>query len=140
MESGMQPTVRRVVLAGLVAAAGQAAAQGGSAVTGVEWSAEEVLGEALAPSASVTLLLDGQGRAAGTSGCNRYTGPVEIGSGTMRFGLLAGTRMACPEPLMALEQKVFRAFETTRLFTLDGSRSKMRLMDQAGSTLMVLTR
>jgi heat shock protein HslJ len=136
----MEKVLRRAVLAGAIAAAGPAAAQGGSAVTGVEWSAEEVLGEVLPPDAAVTLLLDGQGRAAGRSGCNRFTGGIEIGNGTMRFGLLAGTRMACAEPLMALEQKVFRVFETTRLFTLDGSRSKMRLMDEGGTTLMVLTR
>lgn len=117
-----------------------AGAQAGSAVTGIEWTAEAVLGGGVPDNASVTLLLDGQGRAAGRSGCNRYTAGVEIGSGTMRFGPMAGTRMACAPALMDLEAKVLRAFEATRLFVLDASRSKLRLMDEAGATLMVLSR
>lgn len=115
-------------------------AEGPSAVTGIEWAAEEVLGEILPDSAGVTLKLDGQGRAAGNSGCNRYVGSVEIGDGTMRFGPLAGTRMACPPPQMALEMKVHRALEATRLYVLDASRSKMRLLDDTGTTLLVLAR
>lgn len=118
----------------------RAAAQAASALTGVEWSAEEVLGQTVPDGAAVTLLLDGQGRAAGRSGCNRFTGGVEIGSGTMRFGQMAGTRMACPEPLMELEQRVLSALQGTRLFTMDGSRSKLRLLDEGGTTVMVLTR
>jgi putative lipoprotein len=128
------------VAAGLGAAAGSGLAQGGSAVTGIEWTAEDVLGGGVPDSAEVTLMLDGQGRAAGRSGCNRYTGAVEIGDGTMRFGPIAGTRMACPPALMDLEQKVFRALEATRLFVLDASRSKLRLMDEAGQPLLVLAR
>ena len=136
--------LRRLLLALLLAlllgGPGAAWAQGGSAVAGIEWSAEEVLGGSVPDGAQVTLLLDGEGRAAGRSGCNRFAGQVAIGDGTMRFGPLAGTRMACVPALMDLEAKVFRALESARLFVLDGSRSKLRLMDEAGATLMVLTR
>jgi putative lipoprotein len=129
---------RRGVVAALLLATG-AAAQG-SAVTGIEWAAEEILGHAVAPGVEVTLTLDGAGRAFGRSGCNRFTGGATIGDGTLRFGQMAGTRMACPEPQMQAEQATLDAFTRTRLFVLDGSRSKLRLMDEAGATLMVLSR
>jgi putative lipoprotein len=131
-------TRRMILAAGLVAGGGTARAQG-SAVTGIEWAAEEIGGQAVPQGVEVTLTLDGT-RAYGRSGCNRFTGEAALGSGTLRFGEIAGTRMACAPPAMDVEQSVYGAFERTRLFVLDGSRSKLRLMDEAGATLMVLSR
>jgi heat shock protein HslJ len=130
-------TRRMILAAGLVAGSGARAQQ--SAVTGIEWAAEEIAGQPVPPGVEVTLTLDGA-RAFGRSGCNRFTGEASLGSGTLRFGEVAGTRMACPPPAMAVEQAVHAAFERTRLFVIDGSRSKLRLMDEAGATLMVLSR
>lgn len=137
---------RRSVLAGV--AAGSTAAWGGardaaaqgSAVTGIEWTAEELLDAPIPAGVTVTLTLDGQGRAYGSSGCNRFTGGAQLGDGTLRFGMMAGTRMACPEPQGSTEDRVHQALARVRLFTLDGSRSKLRLRDEAGATLMVLAR
>ncbi|WJF92161.1 META domain-containing protein [Paraburkholderia bonniea] len=39
---------------------------------------------------------DGQRRASGYSGCNRYMGMYTLKDGKLSFGPLAGTRMACP--------------------------------------------
>lgn len=132
---------RRSILAGGAAAcvAGGAAAQA-SSVTGIEWTAEEILDTPVPTGVVVTLTLDGQGRAFGSSGCNRFTGGAELGDGTLRFGQMAGTRMACPEPQGTTEARVFQAFGRTRLFTIDASRTKLRLRDEAGATLMVLAR
>jgi heat shock protein HslJ len=38
---------------------------------------------------------NGQRRASGFSGCNRYTGTYTLKNGLLTFGQLAGTRMAC---------------------------------------------
>nr|WP_246356001.1 META domain-containing protein [Paraburkholderia humisilvae] len=46
----------------------------------------------------ITLTLstaNGQRRASGFSGCNRYTGSYMLRNGTLSFGQLASTRMAC---------------------------------------------
>ncbi|CAB3766758.1 META domain-containing protein [Paraburkholderia solisilvae] len=48
--------------------------------------------------APLTLTLstaNGQRRASGFSGCNRYTGTYTLRDGKLSFGPLAGTRMAC---------------------------------------------
>ena len=52
----------------------------------------------------VSLAYDG-GRFAGSSGCNRYSATVTAGAapGAVQVGLLAGTRMACPDPQSAVE-------------------------------------
>ena len=50
-----------------------------------------------------------EGRAAGFSGCNRFTGSytvsdVSANSGALTFGPIAGTRMACPQGRGDIEQ------------------------------------
>jgi heat shock protein HslJ len=58
-----------------------------------------------AESEPVVTLAYESGRFTGTSGCNRYSGGVEAGDlpGVVKVGLLAGTRMACPEPQSSVE-------------------------------------
>ena len=48
-----------------------------------------------------------EGRLAGASGCNRFTAGVEAGetAGDLVVGPAAGTRMACPEEQMAVEDR-----------------------------------
>ena len=55
---------------------------------------------------AVTLAYDA-GRFSGTSGCNRYTGGVTEGTtaGELSVGLLAGTRMACPDAVASVESR-----------------------------------
>lgn len=76
-------------------------ADGSWVVTGLE------MGSGLRPplpGTRLTLSVEG-GRVWGSSGCNRFTGPVtELDEGRLAFGLLATTLMACPEPVMAQEQ------------------------------------
>ena len=113
------------------------------AVEAVEWRAEEVLAEPIPDTLQVTLQLEA-GRAFGRGGCNRFTGGVDLAPadatrGSLRFGAIAGTRMACPPPQMALEQKVFAAFEATTAYQVDAT-GRLRLLDAAGATLMVLVR
>jgi heat shock protein HslJ len=41
------------------------------------------------------------GRLSGTGGCNSMSGPYKVVDGTLALGPMAGTEMACAEPLMA---------------------------------------
>lgn len=52
----------------------------------------------------VTIAFLADGKVGGFSGCNQYTGSYAIEGGhSLSFGPLAGTRQACPPPLMELE-------------------------------------
>lgn len=52
----------------------------------------------------VTITFQPDGQVGGYSGCNQYTGSYTIEGGrALSFGPLAGTRQACPPPLMELE-------------------------------------
>ncbi|MGO4303118.1 META and DUF4377 domain-containing protein [Cupriavidus sp. RAF12] len=53
-----------------------------------------------------------QGTVSGTSGCNRFTGGYGKTTTGIRFDRIAGTRMACPGPRMALEAALLKAMQS----------------------------
>jgi len=58
---------------------------------------------------AITAIFDEQNRVSGSSGCNRYTGPVTWEQGNISIGAVAGTRMMCSDPLvMAQESRYLR--------------------------------
>ncbi|MFP4274492.1 MAG: META domain-containing protein, partial [Paracoccaceae bacterium] len=74
-------------------------------LTGPEWVVEDIGGTGLIDGSRVTIAFDRDGRASGRATCNRYTGTAELSGEGLRLGPLAGTRMACPEALMAQERR-----------------------------------
>jgi len=60
------------------------------------------------PQPAITLTFDGgdQGTSivAGSSGCNRFTGPWRQDGRSLKLGPFAGTQMACPSAIMVVEQ------------------------------------
>lgn len=60
------------------------------------WVAESVAGKPVTPPGAITLTF-GNGQAGGSSGCNSYSGGVTVKDGTIKFGMLASTMMACLE-------------------------------------------
>ena len=84
---------------------------------------------------AVTLDLSEEGRAAGFDGCNRYFGEfrVEYGHQIVQ-GPMASTMMACPDPLMGLEQAYLTNLgEAVRLFRRDG---RLELENDSGVLLV----
>ena len=73
-------------------------------------------------------------RVTGSGGCNRFSGTFEAGMGSLTFGPLAGTRMACPS--LDRETAFLRALEGTKRFRLAGRQ--LDLEDAAGVVLMEL--
>jgi putative lipoprotein len=68
-----------------------------------EWQVTMLDGRALTAGDRVTMQF-AEGRVAGVSGCNRYTGPLVLGDeNVIGFGLLATTRMACPGEAATIE-------------------------------------
>jgi heat shock protein HslJ len=93
-----------------------------------------------AADAPITLVLstaNGQRRASGFSGCNRYTGTYMLRDGKLSFGPLAGTRMACASAGGKLESDYLDA-----LAHVDKSGVQMRapqelqLITASGDTLV----
>ena len=87
--------------------------------------------------AEVTLTFQ-NGAAGGKSGCNRYQSAVTVGDDSLVFGPALGTKMACPPPLMEIEDKYLRALDAVALWrTTDDT---LELRDSAGQTTLTFAR
>ena len=107
---------------------------------GTRWRlAEFDAGEAVPEAIEITAEFR-QGGIAGRSACNRYTGPVaiDLGAGTIRFGALVSTKMACPQPQMESETRYLGALERAGGISLEPGRLTIQAADEAGgrSTLL----
>jgi len=70
-------------------------------------------------------------RVAGSGGCNRIAGTYEAGPGTLRFGPLISTKMACPG--VDMEAPFLRALHEVRAYRVHGR--VLELMDDRGQLL-----
>jgi heat shock protein HslJ len=62
-----------------------------------------------------------QGKTAGNTSCNRFAGSVEIGNGTIKFGALASTRMACVDDQVSMQEANYlKALDAATRFELHG--------------------
>jgi heat shock protein HslJ len=100
------------------------AATTGPVIRDREWALRELDGQPLDSAALAsppTLLLSSAGtRASAFAGCNRLTGSYTLGSGTLEFGPLALTRMACPS--MDLETRYTAALASVRQYRVEGTQ------------------
>ena len=89
----------------------------------VEWRLV-VLGNATVPALpggrQPSFRLDhAQKRVTGYAGCNNFFGSYELAGVSLRFGPLAATRRACPEPQSSVETKYLGALARVRGWKLD---------------------
>ncbi len=127
-------------IAGLVAAAAVASsvAQSGSPTWGgAPWRLEEVGGKAALGKGQATLSISPDGKASGSSGCNRFGATANLDGG-LRFGPLAATRMACPPELMDQERRLFHALEQVRSARVEDGR--LLLLSESGAVLAAYVR
>ncbi|HRW06078.1 MAG TPA: amidase family protein, partial [Caldilineaceae bacterium] len=83
-------------------------------LNGTTWTLVELGGEEPAPSEEPISISFQDGQISGFGGCNRYNStltPAEENPLAVSVGPIAGTRMACPEPLMTQETTYFSALE-----------------------------
>lgn len=97
-----------------------------SLLTGRTWQIEDIGGEGVIDSVRATLGFDagaatGEARVYGSGSCNRYFGGATLTGEGLSFGPIAGTMMACPEAIMAQEQRLFRALEQVTGFDIDAT-------------------
>jgi heat shock protein HslJ len=71
------------------------------------WLLESLSETDVAPEYPQITLFFQDGRAQGSSGCNQYTGNAKPGANpaSLKLGPFAVTRMACPDPMMELENR-----------------------------------
>lgn len=105
-------------------------------LSGGEWRVDEVAGEATgsAPEAAPTLRFAADGRVSGRAGCNRFTAGYMLDGERLRIERAASTRMACPPPRMALEQRFLDFLVAVRRFDIDAD-GRLLLIDGEGRRL-----
>lgn len=97
------------------------------------WRAEAI---GAAPRPDITFTTEG--RAHGSSGCNRFVGGFTLDGAALRFEPIAGTRMACEDPAMTVEQRFLDALAAVRGWRMEGGA--LLLTDGAGATVLRLQR
>lgn len=73
------------------------------------------------------------GTISGSGGCNRILGSATFGDGTVEFGTLATTQMACatPEGVMDQEMQIIAALESAATYSVEGETLEMRTAGDA---------
>lgn len=104
----------------------------------VEWAVSDIAGAPVPEGISVTLLSPETGMIAGSSGCNRYSGRVEVQEGFLHVGALAGTRMMCPPAQMQVEQAFHSTVGTVKNLRLAGK--VLEFSDATGKVVLRASR
>lgn len=101
---------------------------------GTAWVLDTLPDRALVEHATATLQF-AAGRASGSDGCNRFGGGFTAAAGKLSFAQLAGTQMACMEPVMTQAGAVNAALAATRSYRMTDSR--LELLDATGKAVAV---
>lgn len=91
------------------------------ALDGTHWRLAGADDEARRPTMSFSTA-EGELRAAGFAGCNRWFGTVTQTDDGLSFGAVGATRMMCPEQQMATERSFLAALGQTLLAQMDGAQ------------------
>ena len=86
----------------------------------VEWRLVAIGGEPVPDNIVTTIRFEGDGKYGGQGPCNRYFGELNSAEGGPIFGAAGATRMACPEPQMALETRYFEALAAVTSMSMSG--------------------
>lgn len=90
-------------------------------ITDRMWTLKELEGQPLDSTGSANpptlMLATSESRVSGNAGCNRMAGTYTLGAGTLEFGPLAMTRMACPA--MELETRFTTALAAVRQYRVE---------------------
>lgn len=97
---------------------------------GGEWVVTALAGSPVEPTAA-TLHFGDDGRLAGRTACNAYRTTYRLTGEALGVGRSATTRMACPPPQMAQEQRFLEILHGVRRFDL-GEDGSLLLIDGEG--------
>jgi putative lipoprotein len=101
-----------------------------------EWVVDSIGGTPVLATAMPTLSIAPEGRAGGHGSCNSYFSEAAFADNGLKFGPVAGTRMACAPDIMAQEAALFAALAATAGYEIKGNI--LHLNDAGGTALVVL--
>jgi putative lipoprotein len=110
----------RLLIASLVMAGTAALAAGFP--HGVAFKAESLAGKPFDPVALPTLKVASDGKAGGSTGCNRYFGAVAVSGEAMKVSGFGMTRMACFDGAGDNERRFTAALGSATAWRMDGTR------------------
>lgn len=85
------------------------------------------------PGTNVTMAFSGDGKVAGSAGCNRYTATYAVDGQKLTLGPAAATRRMCatPDRVMEQEHQFLKALETVATTRFEANRLELRTADGA---------
>jgi heat shock protein HslJ len=101
------------------------------------WSVFEIGGMPVLEESGPTLTFADEGGLSATAGCNQMSSSFEGGDVELKIGMIAATRMMCPEPLMSQEVELMKALEAAREFIIEGD--ELVLLDEDNVRLLSAT-
>ncbi|MEM8632449.1 MAG: META domain-containing protein [Pseudomonadota bacterium] len=87
-------------------------------LTATAWRVTAIGGAALPQGVEPNFEFTADMRISGSSGCNRFSGPLEMTGESLTVGNAISTRRACPEPLMQSETAFFKALSAVTKFDI----------------------
>jgi heat shock protein HslJ len=114
----------------LIASAGNPAAQ----LAGSEWRPTHIGNIETPQETALFVRFGAKGQLSGHGGCNRFFGAYATGKAGIEIGPLGATRMACPEPIMDLEQRFLTALQSAKDCKRNGTR--LTCSDARGETTL----
>ena len=125
------------VLATLTACTAPIAGTPAPSVTlpGTTWVVTHISGTAVQTDAPPTMSFK-DGQVSGSTGCNRYFGPVTITGSKVSIGQVGSTQMACEQPLMDQEQRFLTALASVA--TAQSTGTGLELLDASGAVVLKL--
>ncbi len=105
------------------------------ALYGRRWLLEDIEGAGVIDNLNSPIRFNPIGTASGHAGCNRFSGGVVLGAGTIDVGPLATTRRACAEPVMDQERRFLGALARSEQWQL-GDDGLLRLTAADGRGLL----
>lgn len=100
------------------------------------WTVRNISGHAVLAATDISLSIAPDRRAGGNGGCNSYFTEAMFDGPALRFGPIAGTRMACDSTVMQQEATFFAALSATASYELDAGT--LYLLDVDGNQLVRL--
>ena len=112
-----------VAVSACTSSGSSAAPSGGgdpASLDGTSWTLTTIGGTEVAVESVPTLVFAEGGAVSGNAGCNQFSGTATIGDGTIDFGALASTRMACvDEAATQLETEYLAALDAATTWSVD---------------------
>lgn len=109
-----------------------------NALNQTSWSLTSLNNQSVIQDSRVTLSFENN-KIAGTDGCNRYFSAYTLNADKISINKnIAGTRMACPEPIMQQASTYISALTEATGYKIDGQQ--LLLIDASGKTLASFTK